>query len=80
MQCLLQRYIFLAKISKTKYIAQAACDHIKDWYSGTKAGEWVSVLIYLNDGMNVHFRWRFLLTEVIVFVFIMNFNDSNFNH
>ena len=54
MQCLLQRYILLAKILKTEYIAQAACDHIKDWYSGTKAGEWVSVLIYLNDGMNVH--------------------------
>lgn len=33
------------KLSSAMSASKAACDHIKDWYSGTKAGEWVSMAV-----------------------------------
>jgi len=33
------------KLSSAMSAAKAACDHVHDWYSGTRAGEWVSMAV-----------------------------------
>ncbi|TKR66746.1 hypothetical protein L596_022993 [Steinernema carpocapsae] len=37
--------IALRKLSSAMSAAKAACDHMHDWYHGTKAGQWVSMAI-----------------------------------
>merc|ERR1711976_581412 len=37
------------KLSSAMSAAKAACDHMKSWWEGTKAGEWVSMGVY-SDG------------------------------
>lgn len=33
------------KLSSAMSAAKAACDHIKDWFKGTSAGQWVSMAV-----------------------------------
>jgi len=33
------------KLSSAMSASKAACDHVKDWYCGTKPGEWVSMAV-----------------------------------
>lgn len=37
------------KLSSAASAASATCDHIHDWFSGTKPGEWVSMGV-ISDG------------------------------
>lgn len=33
------------KLSSAMSASKAACDHMRDWYQGTPAGEWVSMAV-----------------------------------
>jgi len=37
------------KLSSAASAASATCDHVHDWFAGTKTGEWVSMGV-ISDG------------------------------